>query len=142
MVESFTPRVGVATQDSQGRPPIRWEQGIQRRPSKNLPQSSDSSSRPAATPLPISPAEVSEVISKFQREKARLQRDLDQRKAELADFRRRMDELIKERDHLAGENDKNQQLIKSLHQELAGDEAELDDDDDCYTASDVNVKDA
>ena len=53
-----------------------------------------------------------------------------------------MDELIKERDHLAGENDKNQQLIKSLHQELAGDEAELDDDDDCYTASDVNVKDA
>ena len=100
------------------------------RPSKNIPQSSDSSSRTAATPLPISPAEVSEAISKFQREKARLQRDLDQRKAELADFRRRMDELIKERDHLVGENDRKQQLIKSFHQELAGDEAKLDDDDD------------
>jgi hypothetical protein len=41
-----------------------------------------------------------------------------------------MDELIKERDHLAGVNDKKQQLIKSLHQELVGDEVELDDDDD------------
>jgi hypothetical protein len=43
---------------------------------------------------------------------------------------RQSSQLIKERDHLAGENDKKQQLIKSLHQELAGDEAELDDDDD------------
>jgi hypothetical protein len=41
-----------------------------------------------------------------------------------------MDELMKERDHLKMENDKKQQLIKSLHQELAGDEAELDDDED------------
>jgi hypothetical protein len=52
-----------------------------------------------------------------------------------------MDELIKEKEHLATDNDKKQQLIKSLHQELAGDEAELDDDL-CYTASDVNVKGA
>jgi hypothetical protein len=86
MVESFTPRVGAATQDSkveqssngQGRPPVRWGQGIQRRPSTNLPQTSDSSSRPTATLLLISPAEVSEAISKLQREKARIQRDLDQ----------------------------------------------------------------
>jgi hypothetical protein len=35
-----------------------------------------------------------------------------------------MDELIKEKEHLAADNDKKQQLIKSLHQELA------DDDDD------------
>jgi hypothetical protein len=90
MVESFTTRVGAATQDSkveqssdgQGRPPIRWGQGIQIRPSKNLPQTFDSSSRPAATLLPISPAEVSEAISKLQREKARIQRNLDQKKAE------------------------------------------------------------
>jgi len=138
MVESFTPRVGAATQDSkveqssdgQGRPPIRWGQGIQIRPSKNLSQTSDSSSRSAATLLPISPAEVSEASSKLQRENARIQRDLDQKKAELADIRHRMDELIKEKDYLAGDNDRKQQLIKSLHQELAGDEAELDDNDD------------
>jgi len=80
--------------------------------------------------MPISPAEVSEAISKLQREKARIQRDLDQRKADLAGFRRRMDELIREKDHLVTDNDKKQQLIKSLHQELAGDEVELDDDDD------------
>ena len=30
----------------------------------------------------------------------------------------------------AAENDRKQQLIKSLHQELAGEDAELDDDDD------------
>ncbi len=41
-----------------------------------------------------------------------------------------MDELLRERDHLAAENVTKQQLIKSLHQELAGEEAELDDDDD------------
>jgi hypothetical protein len=33
VIESFTPRVGAATQDSQGRPPVRWGQGIQMRPS-------------------------------------------------------------------------------------------------------------
>jgi len=93
-------------------------------------QTSDSSSRPAETLLPISPAEVSEAISKLQREKARIQRDLDQKKAELADIRRRMDELIREKDHLAADNDRKQQLIKRLHQELAGEEAELDDEDD------------
>ena len=45
MVELFTPRFGVATQDSKvetspgghGRPPIVWGQGIQIRPSMNLP---------------------------------------------------------------------------------------------------------
>ncbi len=41
-----------------------------------------------------------------------------------------MDELIREKDRLAADNDRKQQLIKSLHQELAGVEAELDDDDD------------
>jgi hypothetical protein len=66
----------------------------------------------------------------LQREKVHIQRDLDQKKAELADIRRRMDELIREKDRLAADNDRKQQLIKSLHQELAGVEAELDDDDD------------
>jgi len=85
-----------------------------------------------ATPLPVSPAEVSEAISRLQREKVRIQRDRDQRKAEIRgiaikDIRRRMDEILRERDHLAAENVTKQQLIKSLHQKLAGEE---DDDDD------------
>ena len=133
MVASFTPRVGAATQDSQGRPPVRSdhpEATIQKRPSKNPPQTSDPSSRPAATPLPISPAEVSEAISRLQREKARIQKDLDRTKAEHADIRGRMDELRREKEYLASENDRKQQLIKSLHQELGGEEAQLDDDED------------
>ena len=89
MVESFTPRIGAATQDSkvgrssdgQGRPPIVWGQGIPIRLSKNLPQPSDPSSRPSAT-LPISPASVSEAISRMQQEKTRLQKNLDQKQAE------------------------------------------------------------
>ena len=101
MVESFTTRVGAATQDSkveqssdgQGRPPIRWGQGIQIRPSKNLPQTSDSSSRPAATLLPISPDAVSEAISKLQREKARIQR------TEAVNLRMKIQELRDERTH-------------------------------------------
>jgi len=113
MVELFTPRVGAATQDSQGRPPVRWGQGIQMRPSKNPPQTSDPSSRPATTPLPISPAEVSEAISRLQREKARIQKDLDRTKAEHADIRGRMDELFRDKEHLASENNRKQQLIKS-----------------------------
>jgi phage shock protein A len=35
-----------------------------------------------------------------------------------------------EKEHLASENNRKQQLIKSLHQELGGEEAELDDDED------------
>ncbi len=146
MVESFTPRVGTATQDSkaetslggQGRPPNRWGQGIQMRPSKNLPQTSDPSSRPAATPLPISPAEVSEAISRLQREKARIQKDLDRTKAEHADIRRRMDELMKEKDHLASENDRKQQLIKNLVEKRRSSMTTMTTR--CYTASDVNVR--
>jgi hypothetical protein len=41
-----------------------------------------------------------------------------------------MDELFREKEHLASENNRKQQLIKSLHQELGGEEAELDDDED------------
>ncbi len=37
---------------------------------------------------------------------------------------------MREKDFLSAENDRKQQLMKSLHQELAGEEAELDDDDD------------
>ena len=137
MVKSFTQRVGAATQDSKversldghGRPPIVWGQGIQIRPSKNPPQPSDSSSRPSTT-LPISPPSISEAISKLQREKARIQRDLDQKKAEHDALKRRTEQLMKEKDFLAAANDKKQQLIKSLHQELAGEDAELDDDDE------------
>jgi len=136
-VESFTPQVGAATQDSKvetspegrGRPPIVWGQGIQIRPSMNIPQPSDSSSRPSAI-LPISPASVSDAISRLQQEKARIQKDLDQRKIDHDALKRRMDQLRREKDHLAADNEKKQQLIKSLHQELGEVDAELDDDDD------------
>ena len=105
MVESFTPRVGAATQDSkvgrssdrQIRPPIVWGQGIPIRPSKNLPQPSDPSSRPSAT-LPISPASVSDAISRLQQEKTRLQKNLDQIKAEHDTLKHNMYLLRNERD--------------------------------------------
>ncbi len=100
------------------------------RPSKKLPQTSDPPSRPAATSLPISPAEVSEAISRLQREKTRIQKELDRTKAEHADIRGRWDDLFKEQEHLASENTRQKQLIKSLHQGLGGEEAELDDDED------------
>ena len=139
MVESFTPRVDVATQDfkieksseGQGRPAIVWGQGIQIRPSKKLPQPSDSSSRPSAT-LPISPASVSDAISRLLQEKARIQKDLDQRKAEHEALKHHMVLLRNEKDYLAADNEKKQQLIKSFHQELGEVDAELDDDEDDY----------
>ena len=53
---------------------------FQIRPSKNPPQPSDSSSRPSATLL-ISPASVSDAISRLQQEKTRLQKNLDQKQA-------------------------------------------------------------
>ena len=98
-------------------------------PSKNLPQPSDPSSLPSAT-LPISPASVSEAISRLQQEKTRLQKNLDQKQAEHDALTHNMYLLRNERDFFASENDGKQQLIKSLHQELAGEDAELDDDDD------------
>ena len=110
---------GRKSSDGQGRPPIVWGQGIQIRPSKNPPQQSDSSSHPSTT-LPISPPSISEAISKLQREK----------KAEHEALKRRTEQLMKEKEFLAAANDKKQQLIKSLHQELAGEDAELDDDDE------------
>ena len=111
-VESFTPRVGAATQDSkvgrssdgQGRPSITWGQGIPIRPSKNLPQPSDPSSRPSAT-LPISPASVSDAISRLQQEKTRPQKNSDKQKAEqrdstIADLRSLLDRRRRELDGL------------------------------------------
>ena len=78
---------------------------FQIRPSKNPPQPSDSSSRPSATLL-ISPASVSDAISRLLQEKARIQKDLDQRKAEHEALKHHMVLLRNEED------------------------AELDDDDD------------
>ncbi len=66
----------------------------------------------------------------MQREKARIQQELDRTKAAHADIRGHWDELFREKEHLAAEKSRKQQLIKSLHQELGGEEAELDDDED------------
>ena len=90
MVETFTPRIGATTsdskvgetsQDGRGRSPIVWGQGIQIRQSTNLPNPSNSVSRPAAR-LSISQSSVSDAISRLQQEKARIQKDYDRRKAD------------------------------------------------------------
>jgi len=94
MAETFTPRFGAATQDSKvetspvghGRPPIIWGQDIQIRPSMNLPQPSNSSSRTSAI-LSISQASVSDAILRLQLEKARVQKELDKRKADHDDLK-------------------------------------------------------
>jgi len=134
MVETFIPRFGAATQDSKvetspvghGRPSIVWGQVIQIRPSMNLPQPSDSSSRTLA----ISQASVSDAISRLQQEKARVQKDLDNRKAEFIALSQRYDRLLSHNDVLVTDYAKQQQLIKSLHNELGEIEAEFDDEDD------------
>jgi hypothetical protein len=93
MVETFTPRIDAVAQDSkaetspggQVRPAIVWGQDIQIRPAMNLPQPSDSSSRTSATPT-ISQASVSDAITRLQHEKARVQKDLNRKKAEYNDL--------------------------------------------------------
>ena len=80
LVESFTPRFGAATQDSkvetqsegQGRPPIRWGQGIQIRPSKYRPRPFKSGPIPAApvddaSRLIIIQSSVSDAITRLQK---------------------------------------------------------------------------
>jgi len=52
-----------------------------------------------------------------------------------------MDELFRKKEHLASDNNRKQQLIKSLHQELGGEEAELDDDEDDPLIHRIRVKD-
>jgi hypothetical protein len=92
MVETFIPRIGAVTQDSkvetspgQVRPAIVWGQGIQIRPAMHLPQSSDSSSRSSAAPT-ISQASVNDAITRLQQEKARVQKNLDRKRAEYNDL--------------------------------------------------------
>ena len=55
---------------------------------------------------------------------------LDQKKAEYDKLTHDMVLLRNEKEFLSAENTRKQHLIKSLHQELAGEDAELDDDDD------------
>jgi hypothetical protein len=76
MVESLLDSKAETSPDGRGRPPIVWGRGIQIWPSMNLPQPSDSSSRPSAR-LPISQASV----------KIRIQKELDRRKADHDDLR-------------------------------------------------------
>ena len=80
MVETFAPQVGATTQDfkvgetsqdGRGRSPIEWGQGIQIRPSMNLPRPTDSVSCPAApgdtaSRLLISQSSVIDAISRLQ----------------------------------------------------------------------------
>ena len=137
MVESFTPRVGATTPDSKvetskdgrGRPPIVWGQGVQIRPSINLPLPSDSVSRPAAR-LPISQSSASDAISRLQQEKTRIKEESDKRKTDHDELLRRFNQLMTQRGWYVTDNERQQQLIKSLHKELGEDNAELDDEGD------------
>ena len=65
-----------------------------------------------------------DAISRLQQEKTRIQKNLDQKKAKYDALTHNMYLLRNERDFL------HRKMIKSLHQELAGEDAELDDDDD------------
>ena len=67
---------------------------------------------------------------RLQQEKSRIQKKLDQRKADHEALKQRCVQLRAEKDHYAADNEKKQQMIKSLHQELGEVEAELDDEDD------------
>jgi len=95
----------------------------------NIPQPSDSSSRTSAIQS-ISQASVSDAISRLQQEKARVQKDLDNRKAEFIALSQKYDRLLSHNDVLVTGNAKQQQLIKSLNKELGENEAEFDDVDD------------
>jgi phage shock protein A len=95
----------------------------------NLPQPSDPLYHPSSRPT-ISQASVSDAISRLQREKARVQKESDQRKADFLELRQRFDKLSSHRDQLAAESETQQQLIKSLRRELGEDEAELDEEDE------------
>ena len=55
---------------------------------------------------------------------------LDQKKAEHDKLTHDMVLLRNEKDFLSADNTRKQHLIKSLHRELTGEDAELDDDDD------------
>ncbi len=44
------------------------------------------------------------------------------KKAEHEELRRHEEQLMREKDFLSADNDRKQQLIKSLHQELDGDD--------------------
>ena len=76
-----------------------------------------SASHPSAT-LPISPASVSEAISRLQQEKTRLMKKLDQKKAEHDKLMHDMVLLRNEKDFLLVDNNRKQHLITRLHQEL------------------------
>ena len=66
----------------------------------------------------------------MQQEKDRIQKESDRNKADHDELRHRLDQLLAHKDHYAAENEKKQQLIKSLHKELGEDDADFDDEDD------------
>jgi hypothetical protein len=137
MVETFTPRFGTVTQDSkvetspgrQVRPAIVWGQGIQIRPAIHLPQPSYSSSRTSATPT-ISQVSVSDAITRLQQEKARVQKDLDKKRAAYNDLNDKHMRALSVNEMLVADNAKQRQMINSLQRELGENDAEFDDDSD------------
>ena len=107
MVETFTPRFGAVTleskvsetsQDGRGRSPVVWEQGIQLRPSMNLPRLLDLIPVDIASRQLISQSSVIDAISRLQQEKTRIKKDCDHRKADHDELKHRYDQLVKQRD--------------------------------------------
>jgi hypothetical protein len=68
---------------------------------------------------------------RLQQEKSRIQKELDQRKADHDALKQRCVQLRAEKDHYAADNEKKQQLIMSLGEV----DAELDDEDAAFDAS-------
>jgi predicted nuclease with TOPRIM domain len=51
---------------------------------------------------------VRDAISRLQQEKARIQKDLDRRKADHEALKHRFDQLLAQKDHYAADNEKKQ----------------------------------
>jgi hypothetical protein len=125
MIETFTPRIGAVTQDSKAE----TSPGGQVRPAMNLSQPSDSSARISATPT-INHASVSDVITRLQQEKARVQKELDKKRAAYNDLNNKHIRALSLNDVLVADNTKQRQMINSLQRELGENDAEFDDDSD------------
>ena len=137
MGDTFTPRVGADTSSSKvdatspagrSRTPIVWGQGISVRPTTQS-QPTYVDSRPS-TSRNISQASVSDAISRLQREKATIQKKLDEVLEAHKEQGQRFIKLMQERDHLSLRDTEQRQTIQNLHKELGGDPDLVDSDED------------
>ena len=93
-------------------------------------------SRPS-TSRTISQASVSDAITRLQQEKARVQKELDNKRAAYNDLNNEHIRALSHNEVLVKDIEKQRQLINSLQRDLGDIDAKLDDDDDddSYTRS-------